>query len=261
MDDINRAASVPFGKRYDAPGGMSAESSSLVLRCLCAMIALLIAAFIATHLLGLQGYRNQMGMLRLFNMDGEGTLPAWFSSTLMLASAMLLAIAGYTSPAGTLFRRHWYALAAGFVFLSADETAGLHEMLNRPAHAAGLHLNGLFAAPWVVLGLVGVVFVALVFMRFAMHLDSSTRIRFATAALVFLGGAIGVESIGAAIEVSQALNLQTGDWMQRSDFSIEYMTTVAIEEGLELLGLSLFIDALLKHLGANPRLNLARAPS
>lgn len=63
-----------------------------------------------------------MTINRAVNLNGENTIPVWFTSSQLLA----LAVTTYLA-----FRRDhsksWLLLAAGFLFLSVDETAMLHE--------------------------------------------------------------------------------------------------------------------------------------
>ena len=66
--------------------------------------------------------------LQLFELDEENNLPTWFSSYLLLNNALVLwLIAASKSDA---YRIYWIVLAIGFVVLSIDEVAGLHETFN-----------------------------------------------------------------------------------------------------------------------------------
>ena len=67
----------------------------------------------------------------LFNLDEEQNLPTWLSSLQFAAVTAAAALAG-TASAGRE-RLAWWTLAAVFLFLSADETALVHEKL--AAHA------------------------------------------------------------------------------------------------------------------------------
>lgn len=77
----------------------------------------------------------------------------------------------------------------------------------------------------------------------------------------FLGGALGVEMLAAALVDSLGLEAQPSGWEQRGDFPIEYMWYVVVEESLEMLGVILFIDALLGYLQAEPARVPAVAPA
>jgi len=233
-----------------------------VLGSLIAATALLALAFVATHMLKLHGYPEQMGFRRLFNMDGEATLPAWFSSTLMLvASALLAIIAAGKQHSGDRFRSGWWILAAGFLYMSADESASIHEMFNRAGHALPIATDGLLNAPWVVFGMAAALVVGIGYLRFLAHLPPTTRWGFVVACACFLGGALGVEMLSAALGGAHCLEAQPSGWEQRGDFPAEYMWYVVAEEGLEMLGVILFIDALLGYLQAEPAPVSAVAPT
>jgi len=64
----------------------------------------------------------------LFDLDAEGSLPAWFSSTQLFLIGLAFLIKGYLidkhhSPSPYFF----FIVALGFIFLSADEAAAIHE--------------------------------------------------------------------------------------------------------------------------------------
>lgn len=220
-----------------------------VLTGLLLTVATLATLFLTTHLLKLQGYEGQMGFRRLFNMDGEGTLPAWFSSTLMLAASVLLAaIATERARTGDRFRWHWCVLALGLLYMSADEAASIHEMMNRAGHALPLRADGLLRAPWVVFGIAVAAAVAIAYRNFLRSLPPATRRGFVMAGACYLGGALGVEMLGAAVSDVQGLQSQPDGWGDRGDFTIGYALLVTAEEAMEMSGMILFVNALLGYI-------------
>lgn len=91
-------------------------------------------------------------MLLLFNMDQEFTIVAWYASMKLLAVGLLLWVAAEFSD-----RPYWprpvflRAVALGFMFLSLDETAAIHERLTHFGEAyawvprlAGTHGTWIF---------------------------------------------------------------------------------------------------------------------
>lgn len=225
-----------------------------VFRLLLIAIVLLAAAFVATHLVKLQGYEGQFGFRRLFNMDGDSALPTWFSSSLMLTASVLLGIiATVKTRSADRFRWYWWGLAAGLFYMSADESASIHEMMNRAGHALPIHAEGLLQAPWVIFGIAIALVVALTYLRFLLALSPAARRGFLLAGTCFLAGALGVEMVSAAVSGAQGLQAQPDGWHERGDFTKEYMLLVAAEESLELLGMALLIDTLLRYLGTEVR--------
>ena len=93
-----------------------------------------IAGFLA--LINLSPLIDRYTFARLFDVNGEATLAAWFSSALLLGAAVLTGLAALDSRlAGDskLHRRTWGALSLVFLLLSADEAASLHELAGEKA--------------------------------------------------------------------------------------------------------------------------------
>lgn len=169
---------------------------------------------------------------RLFDVNGEMNVPAWYSTMGLMASACLLGAAA--APAGA-FRPHWAALAALFAGLSADEMIGVHEELgvlvrNRFA------LTGYLRHAWVLPAFAALAVLGAAYLRFLKALPARTRGSFLVAGAIFVGGAAGVEMIGGKLT----------DVYGRA--SLAYALSTHVEEFMELLGIALFNAALLEHL-------------
>src|ERR1044071_1537856 len=66
----------------------------------------------------------------LFDLDGEANIPAWFSSAQLLAIALTLWVTNRFRSDHTMPSRLFLnLLAAGFLVLSLDETAQIHETI------------------------------------------------------------------------------------------------------------------------------------
>ena len=174
--------------------------------------------------------------VRLFRVDGEANIPAWYSSSLLLLSALVLAVIGkMKQQRHDGYTLHWVLLGIGFVYLSIDEAAVLHEMLNKPAEAV-ISPAGLLAFPWVIPGAIGVTLTAFLYTRFLFDLHPPTRRRFLVAGMLFVGGCLGMDSLGA--------------WCfdRYGPQSSLYRLAQVVEECMEMLGASLFLYALLTYL-------------
>lgn len=191
-------------------------------------------------------------LARRFTVDSEGSVPAWYSSILLLAAAALLAVAAMVAfHKRDLWWKHWSALAALFCLLSLDEAASFHESLILPLQKH-FGANGFFFFAWVIPGVIFVGAVGLAFLRFVLNLDHKTRNRFIIAGALFVGGALGMEFVGGAF--MDALGEE----------HILYILAAAIEETCEMLGVTLFIIALLQHLESTVgefRLSFSRSTS
>jgi hypothetical protein len=170
----------------------------------------------------------------ILNLDGEMTLPAWYSSMLMWTAAGLLVINAVVSGKG---RRgttaYWWSLALVFVYLSFDETSQLHEFFGDPLPAS-IQPGGIFTFRWVIVATPLLVIGGLAFVPFLLRLPRTTALRIVVAGFVFVGGAYGLELVGA--------------YLSSGEFTTAYRIETIIEEGMEMAGLSLFIIALLDHL-------------
>lgn len=174
----------------------------------------------------------QLGPLAsLLSLSFEGNLPSWYASVLPLICAGLLA---WISGDETSDRRHWQALALGFLAISIDEAVGLHELLSTLFTTSGaLHFGWVIPAAILVL----VLFLAFLgFLRRLHHLSPGTARRFVLAGALYVGGAVLFE-------------LPLGWWTARhGDENLGYYLIDWCEETLELAGLTLFAGALLERL-------------
>ncbi|MCJ8167050.1 hypothetical protein MKJ04_19565 [Pontibacter sp. E15-1] len=83
--------------------------------------------FLAGPVLGLPDY-----LIRLFDLDGEANIPAWFSSTQLFVVGALFLLSPNWHKASQL-ANPWFLLLVGlgFVFLSLDESAVIHERVTK----------------------------------------------------------------------------------------------------------------------------------
>jgi hypothetical protein len=68
---------------------------------------------------------------KLFDLDGEANIPAWFSSIQLFMIGLVLLIKSLQSNLDHSFSRLFFPIVSiGFIFLSADEMASIHEKIN-----------------------------------------------------------------------------------------------------------------------------------
>ena len=229
-------------------------------------VALLLAAAGTVGYLG--QYATRAGTLparffealrQLFRLNAEGNISSWYATALLLGCALLLAcIAGGTATARMPFARHWWGLAAIFVFLSLDEAISIHESFDGWAQTA-LGTRGLLLYAWAIPYALFALAVALAYLRLLLSLPRTIRLVFLLAGAVYVGGAVGFEPIQGYITT-----------IQGRQGGVAHAATVAVEEVLEMLGAVLFIYGLLTHLatqraqvrfGALPRGSVGEAAS
>lgn len=176
------------------------------------------------------------GLIDLFDFAIEGNVPTLYSAVSMLFCSALLALithANWHKSDGKRF--YWLGLTIVFFFLAIDEGTAIHEavgtFMERYMHARGA-LYFLWVVPYGVATLV----FALAYSKFVWGLPRDTRARFVAAGVIFLTGALGIEMLGAR---EADLHGYT---------TVTYCLLYSLEEMLEMLGIILFIYALLSHL-------------
>ena len=149
---------------------------------------------------------------QLFDLDEENNLPTWFSSFLLLNNALLLFVRAQFSKNDNYYA--WLWLAIGFLVLSIDEVAGLHESLN-----TAIDTN------WAIPGGILVILTGLAFIPFLLSLPRRIALLFICSGLIYVSGAIGVELLSEDMD----------------EESMAYGFATALEEGMEMLGAYLFL--------------------
>jgi hypothetical protein len=187
------------------------------------------------------GHRGLMGLGPLFDVDGEGNVPALFSA-LMLGGAGILAYVVASRRRLDLLPdwKYWYGIALAFFFLSVDEAVQLHEML---VPLGKLVANdGVFLGAWVIpagllVAIFGVLYAGMIF-----RLPPWLRNRGILAAALFLSGAIGMEMVGGPV-------------IQANGRHLQFELCCAVEELLEMSGVAIWICALARYLGLSEQAN------
>lgn len=170
----------------------------------------------------------------LFSLNGEQNIPSWYSSSMRLICAILLAaIAVAARESG--YRFHWMSLSVIFLYLSIDELASIHEKVGS-ALAERFDTSGFLTYAWVIPYAFLVFVFVLVYTRFLYDLPASTRLAFLAAGILFVGGALGVEMV----------NGRTDDTYGTAHLT--YILGSYIEEVLEMLGELGFFYALLSYI-------------
>jgi len=186
------------------------------------------------------GFNYQERWISLFNLDREINYPSWYSSFTLLFCAILLGIiASAKKKQGDRYFEHWKALAFMFVFFSLDEILSLHEILIINDLRKALHVVGIFYFIWVIPGAIFVAVTALAYLNFLLYLPRKIRDFFLLAGSIYVGGALGMEMVGGyyADAVTQR--------------NLIYGLMVCVEEILEMVGVIVFIYALLSYIGSH----------
>lgn len=183
-------------------------------------------------------YIYKSAFVRMFDLSGESSIPTWFSSsTMLLCSVILSMVARVKKRSGERYALHWGFLAFILLGMSVDEVAQFHESLNRVGSLLGT--EGLLHFGWVIPGSAFVIAVGLAYLKFLTDLPVAVRRLFILAGALFVGGAIGMEMIGAR---SAQLYGQA---------SPAFFLPVTVEEFMEMMGVIFFGYALLSYVSSH----------
>lgn len=206
------------------------SANSLATR-LAWIVAILVVCHVAVMVVHYRVYALSSLFRDLFDLDEEQSFGTWFSAgILLLAGVVLLLYARSLKQEGTVGHRYWSFLGLGFCLLSLDEVVGLHETLNTISDI-----------PWTLPGGAAAVMVGLLYLPFIVSLPARTRWLFLLGGAIYLGGAVGVE--------------RATDWYADEGLlsTLEYNLTTALEEAMEMLGVVIFIHALVAHIAGTSR--------
>lgn len=188
------------------------------------------------------GHDTVFGLVSLFNLNAERNLPSFFSSLMLSLAAFILATT-YSLMRASQQGPYWLVLAVGFGVMAVDEAVSLHERLVNPVrNLLGYDQNfGVFYFAWVIPAFFLTAILGLSFLRFLKRLDRPTRYAFIFSAMLYLGGALGMEMLGGWYDEKYGPE------------NLGYVTCFTIEESLEMAGVIYFIRALLRYLETQVR--------
>lgn len=213
-----------------------------------------ISAALSLLHLALLFLREGMGMkakalTMLFDLDHEANVPTLFMVGLFLLSGLLLwALMRIDRPAGRR-RWQWLLLSCVFFFMAVDEGSQIHEKSIEVMHRLmGSIPHSAFLYAWVIPYGLACLALGILLGRFLLTLPRRTLYLMVASGVVFVGGALGVEMAEGAATV------------HGGETSLFYLLLNALEEIMEMIGLSLFAYTLLDHLtGFRPELTLRLA--
>ncbi|MEE4146099.1 MAG: hypothetical protein V2I26_14950 [Halieaceae bacterium] len=208
-----------------------------VLRYLLAMIALLLLA----NCLGIAWFmvfppKVQMPLLvNLFNFNLEANVPTLYSACQLVLTSLLLLSVGVARRKRQQGCIAWKLLAFIFLFLAIDEASSIHEQLTVVTRQA-LGTSGYLFFAWVIPYGIATLLLLLLFAKFLIDLPPRTRMLFLFSAAIFLGGTLGLEMLGGRYVTSPGAT------------ELTYSVIYTLEEVLEMVGIALFIYAILDYM-------------
>jgi hypothetical protein len=121
-------------------------------------------------------------------------------------------------------------LAVAFGYLSIDEMTEVHEQAITPLKQL-FALDGVLSFSWIVLAVPLTAVFGLLMVGYLRALPRRFRRAFLLAGALYVGGAAGVEMIGALL------------WSRGDLISTAYVLSVTVEEGLEMVSIVIFLRA------------------
>ncbi|WP_373517304.1 hypothetical protein [Pricia sp.] len=175
-------------------------------------------------------------LFNLFNIRTEGNIPAYYSSTTILFASFLLGFISLFRKINGLSYSLWLILSIIFFYLSIDEAVQLHERVGVIIDN-NFNLKGYLSWGWVIpYGVLFIIFATVYYFRFLPQLSKKIFWLFIISGAIYVFGAIGVEMLGAK-------NYHSDDFSE-----VTHAICYSIEEGLEMIGIALFIYTLLLYI-------------
>ena len=223
-----------------------------VLLTLLPVIVLLIAGHLLTFTIlrsnGMPEAGPLRSLFRVFNLGAERNLPTLFSVFQLVVAAALLATSAWLGRARGRPWVAWAMLAGIFVVLAVDELMLIHERFNQVGERF-VEADGFLHFAWVVPYAAIVVVLLVAFVPFLLRLPPRTRWLFIASGGIFVGGAMGLEMLSGRMVGSAGF------------MSWPHLLAFTAEESAEMVGIALFVYALLDHLRQEGlRIRLDAAP-
>lgn len=227
----------------------STHANPMAFRCdlsLTALKKILIATPMAIVGLGITreiyilsfGFNTPLHRLQPLNLNAETSAGTWFASLVLLICSLLAAfIAMACKSSADRWTKYWAGIAAVFLYLSLDESAGLHERMG-PIFRAAIHLTDdqqLYFLWTIPMGVLALLFVA-IYTRFLLDLPRQLAALFILSGAIFVSGAIGMELVGNYFYLIGGLDTPS------------HRVSIVIEESMEFAGAVLFACTLIDYI-------------
>ena len=183
-----------------------------------------------------KGQGNEI--ISLIWLSAEKSIPTVYATAqLLLCSCLLAVIAKKKRFDNNRYRLHWTFLSLIFLYLAVDEGAAIHEVSDKVVRKL-LDTQGFWHHAWTIPAIILFSLFALAYSKFTLALPRDIRLLFIFAAATFVFGAVGMELVSGKIFFEQ-------DYSSNTPI---YALVATIEEIFELMGIAIFIYALLRYL-------------
>lgn len=179
-------------------------------------------------------------IFEIFDVGDESSIPTLFSVVNLLIASVLSFVIYFTEKGKKNWLViGWLVLSIVLLFLSIDEGAEIHERAGtRFLEFTALDIPLINDHKWLLAGGLLTLVVAPLFIPFLLQLDGRTRLLLVLSGAIFLGGALGLEFVGA--------------WMMHEHGYVKsdlvYHVRRVLEEAFEMYGIALLNCTLLGYL-------------
>lgn len=170
---------------------------------------------------------------RVFNIDQEANVPTWFTAGVALYLAMMASMIASVIKSQGKSAWAWRGIGLMGIYIAMDEVAGFHELAIDPIRD-NWEISPWLYQSWVIPAMVLVIVIAFVYIRFLWKLPMYAKVYLILGGLIYIAGAVGVESVGGFVLTTQGLN----DW---------YVQLAHIEEFMEMMGLIIILYAIVEY--------------
>ena len=182
------------------------------------------------------------GLCLLLDFDYEMNLPTFFSTFILLISALLSYFVYKAHKNNNLNdSKYWLVLSILFLLFSLDEFITIHEIFMVPFREIFSIKGGIFYFAWVIPGIIICLILITYFLKFYLNLPPRYRLLFGVSALLFIFGVIGMEIIGGFF------------FTEGRSPSLLYRFLTTIEESAEMTGVIIFIWSILEYIYSESR--------
>ncbi len=174
-----------------------------------------------------------------FDLNREDSIPTFVSSMgLGICSLLLFVVAHLVKRNRSSGFLYWIGLAILFLYMAVDETVRIHEKLGGPLRGV-YNPEALYDMVWLIPYGALAILVGVIYLRFVLRLPGETKVLFIVSGLVYLSGVAGFEYLGGRQDALYGIG------------NFAYQAFVVLEEGLELLGMGIFMYSILNHIRIN----------
>jgi hypothetical protein len=212
-------------------------------KTLGAILFVVIAVLVACHTIVMTCYWDSFCMGSrgaildfgyLFDLSKGKNVPTWFSTTLLTAVGLLLAMIALMARRQAAASGAWAALSAMFVGLSLAETAELYWFWDNLMSGPALIGAADAAVAGIILGTVTAALVVLAFWRWIWTLPAPTRVMFILAGVVYVTGGLGFAFLGIVLA-------------DETFFNPAYLVVSTMEEALEMAAVTIMLIGVVDH--------------